>query len=1383
MAVTHYSKACQYHVPGLKNEIHLVNGEDLEIFVDVDVIRAKYIGSTGLSFKTGSISVDESQEAGDRYQFEHTVEFTVPGHVPFSALTGLYYAVVVTEDNTPYIVNPLFPAKVTFTYTLSEGVSQTTFQMGTVSNHPLMKLVNFQPGVEQCVDFSYPRIDHLLLNEKNYTSGYSENIIFTNSGFKMVKPGNKSISVTETFDGTNARQEITFSIPMDSDGTSWPFHLLEFKENRYCAVLVTNTGDWVLAGFGNGLEPTYTITADGDNISDITVTLSNTWNSDNLLIYVEGGLMIPITEVKFEPIGKGAECVNWNKAIVNLKAEQDMLGNGTGRYMARTGKKAEMEVLFPDIEIIDDTFDEIMYFKTTMCYGFECFENFNPPSIIVFQQPESRFYAMASNVDWWITCPDNWITISPASGSAGVEYNVEVTNTLTPGNTPSSTTLTMHACGEERTYRILVSKGEECFTDGTYYTISPEGQTVVLPSQCCIDSYNVVSGSISNYTEVYGSYISFYVPANDSPTTKTVVIDFTFCNGNVVRVTVDQLGMYTEWRTLYSICQNFKLCDVQAMFSGTSPTTINTQTDLTRVWNCREWSGCTPSMVRWVASTDVMCYNSSAYYVEYEEGSLDNGTTWIRTGVQRIGSAAPEHDSDCEGTETYTDWRPDGTKCDGLDLYVWERQWISNDNINFTPTDVYRYGNVVETGSTECGTVPSHNYEKWMFVDETECDGYILWQMERLYISDDGSSWTPTDVYRRGIEIDTDSSQCGFPQEWEERWVLCDDPDAWQCGADIAEYAFYVYGSYSYNIALSGAASGSSHTVRIVSTVNGEDIGWVPTNVPGWIHAEKSGDTLVVDILANYGTKRNATFQLVQNNSHAVITVNVSQLPYTSSDYVFTFQSGQTVYFINEAQSTSGETTLQVISTEDGSPVEFIADNHEESWLSGSVTSTGVTVSYSANGGYTERTNAIKLIQKNSGYELMVYVTQAPSPNPYVFEFYDNHSDTITINVPSGGTDYGTFVAVQSTNYGQPDTVYVTPVSTAADYTQVRIDGQGSSIVRLAFKVSENKTQSQRTGVVEVMQQSSGKIIKAIIVQAAGTAPYVFQWSNGSPSYTIYKETGNISTLSFTNTYNGSTNPTVTLTHKEDWMNTPSILDSGQFVFTLATNTGETRTGYFALEQDGSGNVIRCNVVQYSNSGYSFYFDDYQTEISDVVASVGGSFIKDVVSTYSGDTDEFIYQYPMSDASWVSCSVDNGKLYVSIAPNDIPSSRGVSIGLIQSSTSKIITYHIIQFGSPAEGVAFNFEGGGTQKTLNLTSDGTTGTTIGIISTFAGLNTPFDVEVPASASTWMTATVQGQSLLVTVEANFTHNPRNARLVLRQPKTSCGIILNIVQEAGR
>lgn len=81
---------------------------------------------------------------------------------------------------------------------------------------------------------------------------------------------------------------------------------------------------------------------------------------------------------------------------------------------------------------------------------------------------------------------------------------------------------------------------------------------------------------------------------------------------------------------------------------------------------------------------------------------------------------------------------------------------------------------VVEKSSadTACGYIPKgtddYNYSKWVVVDGYICDDTTKYVRERKYVSDDNINWTETDIYRRTETVlEYNSTDCGYDQQWD----------------------------------------------------------------------------------------------------------------------------------------------------------------------------------------------------------------------------------------------------------------------------------------------------------------------------------------------------------------------------------------------------------------------------------------------------------------------------------------------------------------------------------------------------------------------------------------------------------------------------------------
>ena len=263
MSVTDYKNIeCKYRIDKLDNVVYLVPEEALRnIIIDTGEAYVQNIVFEPLMFHCYNISLEDTDTLDERYEFTHTLKFSVNGYVNHKDLQGRYYAIVRSVDNEYWLVNPMFPCMVTYTYTLGHNDSHTDFTLSTISNHPTLRIHGMNQGRPYpCNDYLLNGIDRLLLNEKRYSTHNGSQIYYTNDGFKEVVFDKKSASFTEQFDGKNVSHTVQFNIKFDDYKDSWHYNLLEFTDNLYSTVITSTKGEYVLCGFHFGLQPSYTVT-------------------------------------------------------------------------------------------------------------------------------------------------------------------------------------------------------------------------------------------------------------------------------------------------------------------------------------------------------------------------------------------------------------------------------------------------------------------------------------------------------------------------------------------------------------------------------------------------------------------------------------------------------------------------------------------------------------------------------------------------------------------------------------------------------------------------------------------------------------------------------------------------------------------------------------------------------------------------------------------------------------------------------------------------------------------------------------------------------------------------------------------------------------------
>lgn len=175
---------------------------------------------------------------------------------------------------------------------------------------------------------------------------------------------------------------------------------------------------------------------------------------------------------------------------------------------------------------------------------------------------------------------------------------------------------------------------------------------------------------------------------------------------------------------------------------------------------------------------------TSKYYKQQRYVSYDSGNTWSPLNEFRKGAWIEDNSIDCGGSQTtYEKWEVvEGYLCSNGNKFEKERKYTSHDNINWTPTEEYREGDLLQADSSDCGYM-----EKWETVSIDEdwiCDGDSnKYYKEIMYVSrDSGSTWVETSTYRKGELYESGATDC-FKlhleySDGDEMYLPCDDATA-----------------------------------------------------------------------------------------------------------------------------------------------------------------------------------------------------------------------------------------------------------------------------------------------------------------------------------------------------------------------------------------------------------------------------------------------------------------------------------------------------------------------------------------------------------------------------------------------------------------------------
>ena len=265
------------------------------------------------------------------------------------------------------MVNVDFPSDVQYTYTLADNVDRTVFTFTTLSNFPTLPLNNAFSAFNSCKQYKVSCVKSfkLVASENALYDTTNETIQLFGDTLKNIDIYGNSLQFTETFNGREVNTNITFNMPLQWYKHYWHVNLLEFQQNKYCAVIESCNDNYIYAGFNFGLIPNYVIEGDDEN-SHITVTLSET--------SLHGSYFTDV----FVPQGDTAR--TWNYVVtVNgnsyyectdedgvaqylLMAETYPSGSRTGRYKVLEGHESE----FAFLNVIG-TFSDVVTFPNSDC--------------------------------------------------------------------------------------------------------------------------------------------------------------------------------------------------------------------------------------------------------------------------------------------------------------------------------------------------------------------------------------------------------------------------------------------------------------------------------------------------------------------------------------------------------------------------------------------------------------------------------------------------------------------------------------------------------------------------------------------------------------------------------------------------------------------------------------------------------------------------------------------------------------------------------------------------------------------------------------------------------------------------------------------------------
>lgn len=661
MSVTNYTpSSCSYSNDKLKKVVYLLSESHVKnIHIDNGDAYIDSITESPYRLECLDLEYTEETSLDERYVFTKNLVFTIQGYFPLGDLGDKYYAIIESLNGSKWMVNVDFPAKVTYTYNLSENIDQTEFTFGSISNFPTLPLTTNLPSENECKQFAVAGIKKLKLLERNLCDyGEDSDTVYTyGKSFVDVDWLGNSISFSETYDGNNITSNISFDITLDSYKASWHYNLLEFINNKYAAIITPKgDGDDILTGFNNGLQPSFRIGGSATENGKITITLSELSTNGSVMSgsWSESGSTT--THWQYITSAKGFltyECLGYHTAKYLMQEEQYSNGKATGRYKVLEGY-AEY---FPPFNIVD-TFNEVVEFEAQDCLAPACVIDTDIPTSITFRGVTCNTYSLSASCDWNTVDVPSFISVTPSSGEANTLYSVDICNTQTITEN-TSTSFGIDTSDRRKIVNIVLNKDN--FITPSLRSINCLQQNVLFNLNDNISITSMPEGL--TYT-ITNSQLIITVPRNYSTTSAiTYTIGVKDYDDNMATVMIAQDKTFEQWiNTTDFICDGSTSYVKQIRYTGTTSNNINTPTGEFKMGAQIESADtrCMTSLKRWVVNENLfICLDGGKWNIQEEQIRYNNNgtwTEWTNTGAIKPNALVEADSSWCEGEATY-EWR------------------------------------------------------------------------------------------------------------------------------------------------------------------------------------------------------------------------------------------------------------------------------------------------------------------------------------------------------------------------------------------------------------------------------------------------------------------------------------------------------------------------------------------------------------------------------------------------------------------------------------------------------------------------------------------------------------------------------------------------------
>lgn len=801
MPVNNYLKDCKYSLNNLDNYIYLYqfNEPILNFITDDGESNATATSIKGSSQRLycNSVQYQSTTSIDNRFAFDNTLTVTLSEHSKVShysiiqtLLNGNWMVVFKNTDGDAFVVNAEYPVMVSYSYVINDEKTPNnlTITFRALQNVPTVNLkgsVAFSSTLcDNYCEYNISRIETLKMIDMNKAT-----IDVDNDGFSLTEIGEgnlktiefnpTSMSFTDSFDGREFSQTLTFQIPFDSYRYYFHYNLLEFLDNRYYALIKTTDDNNILGGFRQGLFPSYTIsTADNSNVITITLNAKYTnysvLGSDTMSTTTNDGMF-------YKPVM--GECVD-KLYVWTLIEQYNANGIATNGYYCLSG----FEDIYNDYTILGtyDKYDTRFGFKL-IDYNIDCSEGCkinNLPSSIQFENSgETKCYTLDT------TCSIVW-----EWNSTAIDFTYdEITKEMCVISKVDEGTFNIKATTTDGTIQyatVVIGNGGITGDTTTTINITAEGQRVTVIPVKGMSNVKSLTSSLQYQVNQNGNGYEVTVPENTREETKTYTITILYKDNSIETVSIIQERIYyiitsseeTECygQNLYYVNKKYKKYTENGELIFIENIKGNQkETDSVICLDFDEKvSGCTN------------CFEGFVYTLyEYKKNGSTIATRYEKTTSSCTNNASTEYVVNTEkakcvdGTEYYVE-EMYGANCNGgnnVKLYpVIERTSIveaTDSNVcdvidpNASGGTLYRW---VDTNETYCLTNTAQT-NCTSSTTNTYCDGYNLFEQTTYYVDAlCNGNWVQSGNTQTILK-EENSTICGYvePEEPEEQVYSC----------------------------------------------------------------------------------------------------------------------------------------------------------------------------------------------------------------------------------------------------------------------------------------------------------------------------------------------------------------------------------------------------------------------------------------------------------------------------------------------------------------------------------------------------------------------------------------------------------------------------------